>query len=165
MNLIDKAILEWSYKTKKGYPDINSQEDMDLFESMFGFNISERKGENEAKIISQLVSRFPGKYGKMSDPIRIANKEGIDNNEFIKDLKSVTNNEIEIKSIPPKTSPNPSGKYFLFQFNYEENEIGILLASGGNKGNKFETVVANDLQKFKEGDKDFTYQSLIEKND
>ena len=41
MNLIDKVILEWSYKTKKGYPDINSQEDMALFESMFGFNIKE----------------------------------------------------------------------------------------------------------------------------
>ncbi len=38
MNLIDKVLLEWSYKTKKGYPDINSQEDMYLFESMFGFN-------------------------------------------------------------------------------------------------------------------------------
>ena len=38
MNLIDKVILEWSYKTKKGYPYINSQEDMDLFESMFGFD-------------------------------------------------------------------------------------------------------------------------------
>ncbi len=38
MNLIDKAILEWSYKTTKGYPDINSQEDIALFESMFGFN-------------------------------------------------------------------------------------------------------------------------------
>ena len=41
MNLIDKVLLEWSYKTKKGYPDINSQEDMDLFESMFGFNLNE----------------------------------------------------------------------------------------------------------------------------
>ena len=38
MKLLDKVILEWSYKTKKGYPDINSQEDMALFESMFGFN-------------------------------------------------------------------------------------------------------------------------------
>lgn len=46
MNLIDKAILEWSYKTKKGYPDINSQEDVALFESMFGVNIlSEKKLE------------------------------------------------------------------------------------------------------------------------
>ena len=48
MNTVDKAILEWSYKTKKGYPDINSQEDMALFESMFGFNITEEitKGNN-----------------------------------------------------------------------------------------------------------------------
>ena len=36
-----RVLLEWSYKTKKGYPDINSQEDIALFESMFGFNIKE----------------------------------------------------------------------------------------------------------------------------
>jgi hypothetical protein len=41
MNLIDKAILEWSYKTSKGYPDINNQEDMALFESIFGFELGE----------------------------------------------------------------------------------------------------------------------------
>ena len=48
MNLLDRVLLEWSYKTKKGYPDINSQEDMALFESMFGFNITEEitKGNN-----------------------------------------------------------------------------------------------------------------------
>ncbi len=28
MNLLDKIILEWSYRTKKGYPDINHKEDM-----------------------------------------------------------------------------------------------------------------------------------------
>ena len=38
MNLIDRIILEWSYKTKKGYPDINNEEDMRIFESMFGFD-------------------------------------------------------------------------------------------------------------------------------
>ena len=43
MNLIDKAILEWSYKTKKGYPDINSQEDIALFESIFGIDLNELK--------------------------------------------------------------------------------------------------------------------------
>ena len=46
MNLIDRVLLEWSYRTRKGYPDINSQEDMDLFESMFGFKlVSEKKLE------------------------------------------------------------------------------------------------------------------------
>lgn len=41
MNIIDRVILEWSYKTKKGYPDINNKEDMEIFESMFGFNLNE----------------------------------------------------------------------------------------------------------------------------
>ena len=34
MNLIDKVILEWSYKTKKGYPDINDVQDMLMLEGM-----------------------------------------------------------------------------------------------------------------------------------
>ena len=51
MNLTDKVILEWSYRTKKGYPDINSQEDMALFKSMFGFNLlSEKKLEWKGRI-------------------------------------------------------------------------------------------------------------------
>ena len=41
MNLIDKVILEWSFRTKKGYPDINNEDDMRLFESMFGFDLNE----------------------------------------------------------------------------------------------------------------------------
>ena len=41
MNLIDKVILEWSYRTKKGYPDLNNEEDLRVFESMFGFNLKE----------------------------------------------------------------------------------------------------------------------------
>ena len=41
MNLIDKVILEWSYRTKKGYPDINNKSDLKVFESMFGFDLKE----------------------------------------------------------------------------------------------------------------------------
>ena len=67
MNLIDKVILEWSYRTKKGYPDINSQEDMALFESMFGFdptvtelkkleyNVLTDKGKEVAQELIQLL--------------------------------------------------------------------------------------------------------------
>jgi len=45
LNTIDKVLLEWSLKTDKGYPDINSKEDMDLFESMFGFGLNENTSE------------------------------------------------------------------------------------------------------------------------
>ena len=62
MNLIDKVILEWSYKTKKGYPDINSQEDMDLFESIFGFTPL----LNEDKDLVNLIKSKITKYGDIS---------------------------------------------------------------------------------------------------
>ena len=38
MNLIDRVILEWSYRTKKGYPDIKNEDDIKIFEATFGFN-------------------------------------------------------------------------------------------------------------------------------
>lgn len=50
MNTIDKVLLEWSLKTDKGYPDINSKEDMDLFESMFGFRLEEEEEKQETTI-------------------------------------------------------------------------------------------------------------------
>jgi len=43
MDTIDKVLLEWSLKTDKGYPDLNSKEDMALFESMFGFKLNEEE--------------------------------------------------------------------------------------------------------------------------
>ncbi len=83
MNLIDKVILEWSYKTKKGYPDINSQEDMSLFESIFGFKLYEtplspgelakvsKDGENKGtKRIDILISKI-----KNSQPLKLNDSE------------------------------------------------------------------------------------------
>ena len=54
MNLIDRVILEWSYKTKKGYPDINNQEDMALFESLFGYDLTEPINEAPKLTFDQL---------------------------------------------------------------------------------------------------------------
>lgn len=46
MNLIDRAILEWAWMSEKGYPDLNSKEDLRVFESIFGFKLlSEKKLE------------------------------------------------------------------------------------------------------------------------
>ena len=41
MNLVEKTILEWSYRCEKGYPDLSNEKDMDLFESLFGFRLDE----------------------------------------------------------------------------------------------------------------------------
>ena len=43
MDLLDKIILEWSLRSEKGYPDLNSEADLKIFESLFGFNLREAK--------------------------------------------------------------------------------------------------------------------------
>lgn len=65
MNLLDKVIQEWSVKTKKGYPDINSKEDMDLFESMFGFRLD----EDEENSQDSLLKRFEQKLNSIPSNI------------------------------------------------------------------------------------------------
>lgn len=54
MNLIDRVILEWSYRTKKGYPDINNREDMRIFESMFGYDFTQPINEAPKLTFDQL---------------------------------------------------------------------------------------------------------------
>ncbi len=39
MNVIDKILLEWSYRCEKGYPDLNNREDLKIFEDLFGVNL------------------------------------------------------------------------------------------------------------------------------
>ena len=58
MNIIDRVLLEWSYKTKKGYPDINSQEDMALFESIFGFKLGESNMSGKATGYPSVTGTF-----------------------------------------------------------------------------------------------------------
>lgn len=71
MNLIDRIILEWSYKTKKGYPDINNEEDMRIFESMFGIELEEvlDKGYRVLKF-SELIKRGAPRLVKLYDMIQ-----------------------------------------------------------------------------------------------
>ena len=46
MDLLGKVLFEWSVRCEKGYPDFNNEQDLAIFESMFGFNLlSEKKLE------------------------------------------------------------------------------------------------------------------------
>ncbi len=87
MNLIDKVILEWSYKTKKGYPDINNKDDIRIFESMFGIDLTEeittkRSLRAAAHVQTQLISYpktlttdatvDPDHYSYLYGPISVA---------------------------------------------------------------------------------------------
>jgi len=41
--LIDKLLLEWSWRCEKGYPDLNNEEDLKLLENLFGIKLAEDK--------------------------------------------------------------------------------------------------------------------------
>lgn len=41
MELVDKILLEWSYRCEKGYPDLNNKEDLKIFEELFGIKLNE----------------------------------------------------------------------------------------------------------------------------
>lgn len=62
MNLIDKAILEWSYRTVKGYPDINNQNDLDIFEKTFGFSLTENSERKQGLSYEDLIKPFPPRH-------------------------------------------------------------------------------------------------------
>lgn len=62
MNLIDRVILEWSYKTKKGYPDINNQDDLDIFKKTFGFNLTENTERKQGLSYDDLIKPFPPRH-------------------------------------------------------------------------------------------------------
>tara|TARA_R110002153_G_scaffold134231_2_gene283413 strand:+ start:389 stop:1816 length:1428 start_codon:yes stop_codon:yes gene_type:complete len=134
MNLIDKVLLEWSYRTKKGYPDINSQEDMVLFESIFGFNLNEtalspanlaqdsKDGENKGEkriviLINKIKNRQPLKLNKSEETFLVHDPEGTKVAElenWDESKGKVTLTDVEGKSITTsnleKTSEFGGGK-------------------------------------------------------
>lgn len=162
MNLIDKAILEWSYRTKKGYPDLNNEEDLRVFEALFGFTLEE--GLKEKNAIKKIIDANPGKFDIMSNDSRIANTAKISSDEFIDAIRSTYGAETKVDITPPRTGKNQSGKFNLFTFKDDNDRvISIYLAGGSsaNKGISFELDVAQDLQNFKEGIEEYKYPELV----
>jgi hypothetical protein len=91
------------------------------------------------ELVSRLIYLHPDKFEAQSDPGRIANKTKMDAKEFEsilkKDLKAKN-----IKVIPPKTLPNLSSKFNMFQFDSTMGPASIVLSggAGANQGSKFE---------------------------
>jgi len=163
MSLIDRTILEWAWMSEKGYPDINNENDLRVFESMFGFELlSESAFEKQVR--QQLVDKFPQALNTMGDDYRVANKGKIDANEFVQYIKDTFGPETEVKVIPPKQSPNRSRSFNAFIFKVDGREVNINLAGGAtaNKGVAFEQQVVDDLNNFKKEINEFTHQKLVE---
>ena len=167
MNLIDKVILEWSYRTGKGYPDINNENDLKIFESLFGFNLKEAytefpKEEGEisnlkVRELFKIVKSFPGL--QIEDPLALdPNKKNSpkitrslkNNAAFIEHLEKGLNIEIE--------DTNEVFKWEGLSISFGEGSRGGRGVK--SKGLSFEAEIAADLNKFKEGNNEFTHAGL-----
>lgn len=158
MNLIDKVILEWSYRTKKGYPDINSQEDMALFESMFGFSLKEEVSNKlgTTKAVQKIVSKFGSQYTIQALPSKKnrLSAPGIKDSEtIVKVINGTFGEDSKFNGVNisgPRQNGNPSGKFSMFTFDTDEfGEVNIVASFSppGGAGVKNEVHLVNAVKR------------------
>ena len=157
---IDELLVEWSYRTRKGYPDMGDPSDililkeilenLDLpFEQIIP-NLEEgTKAANTRSAIDFILqSNYAKEHGfkKMANTYRIGNIDGIDKDRFLEILMDLFNNP-KITIHDPGSGPNASSKYNMFEFELEEEGlVQIYLAGGANKGEKYEQDILERIQ-------------------
>ena len=147
MDYLDKFLHSVSYKFPKGYPDVKDDRDIKMLYEMINGLIGEKFTLKEASVtsntrnaIDKILSSPEGQksgLSKMSNPVRIGNKQKITSEEFIEIIKAVFS-QSEIEIVSSRTGDNKSGKFNLYKFKSEEGDVAMYLAGGGNEGEKYE---------------------------
>jgi len=157
MDVFDKFFSKFAYKFDKGYPDMKNEQDILLLESIiqklgvpFSFDIlteellifeatdSEIKRNTQAaikKIINQADSTLG--FKTQSDVMRLGNPNKVDPDSIKKLFTDILGAE-EIQVWGPRSGPNPSGKFDMYEFESEFGPVRIVVSGGGNAGEKYE---------------------------
>lgn len=76
--LVDKIVREWSCRCEKGYPDLNNEQDLKLFEGVFGFSlkdvIEDSKREFDYRILEDEEQKSDSRVDSIIDMVK-ANKD------------------------------------------------------------------------------------------
>ena len=99
------------------------------------------------EVVSILTTKYPDKFGAQSAKDRISNKTKMQSSEFEKIIKK----EVKAKNIkvhPPKTGPNDSSKFDMFEFDTQFGPAAVYLSAGaeGNEGSKFEKDLVDRIK-------------------
>lgn len=140
-DLIDKVILEWAYRCRRGYPDVNDEEDRKVFEELFGISIKETllspteltkiassgdyKGEQRINILIHKI--------KNKEPLELANGETF----LVHDPKGEKVAELENwdKTKGKVTLTNIEGRSISTSMLAKTSEFGGGKGSGGGAEN------------------------------
>ena len=154
---LDELLLEWSYRSDKGYPTLDNPSDIFILKQILEKlelpsneiinNIEEgTKASNTRNAIAKILDSSEGKEAgltPMKDNYRIGNKKNIDKDQFMEILLKVFDNPT-IKIIDPTESG--SSKYNMFEFETEDGLVQIVLAGGANKGEVYEQDLLTKIQ-------------------
>ena len=160
MNVFDKFLNSVAYKFPKGYPDMNNAQDISLLEELvsktlgksFSFNILKEElfifeatdreiSANTAKAVDYIIKNADSSFGfkAQSDKKRLGNPSKIDPEKVQQVFKDTIGIEGEITVYNPRSGPNPSGKFDMYEFDSEKfGPVRIILSGGGNAGEKYE---------------------------
>jgi hypothetical protein len=156
---LDELLLEWSYRSEKGYPNMDNPSDIHILKQLLEKlklpsneiinNLKEgTKASNTRNAIAKIVDSSEGKEAGltiMANTYRIGNKKKIDKDQFMEILNSLFNNP-QITIHEPKSGPNKSSKYNMFEFETEEGQVQIILAGGANEGEVYEQDLLAKIQ-------------------
>ena len=156
---LNELLLEWSYRSEKGYPNMDNPSDIYILKQLLEKlklpsneiinNLKEgTKASNTRNAITKIIDSPEGKEAgltTMANTYRIGNKKKIDKDQFMEILNSLFNNP-QITIHEPKSGPNKSSKYNMFEFETEEGQVQIILAGGANEGEVYEQDLLAKIQ-------------------
>lgn len=141
MDVFDKFFQQYTYKFDKGYPDIGNEKDVLLLESLlsevtgekFTFNIlteelfifeaTDREiSSNTSKAVAHIIQNADSSLGfkPQSDKNRLGNPNKVDPEKVQQVFKDTIGVEDEITVYNPRSGPNPSGKFDMYEFDSEK---------------------------------------------
>ena len=152
MDNITKYLNSIAYKFPKGYPDMNNDQDVFLIESLiqglgvdFKFDqlifeaVDSSVKKNTKAAIDFIVKNTSKGFKTQSDDFRLGNPEQVSPEEVQQIFKELFTVDGDITIHGPRSGPNPSGKFDMYEFETEEfGPVRIVLSGGGNAGEKYE---------------------------
>ena len=151
MDIIEKFLRKVSYKFPKGYPDINDEQDISLIENLLSnlgvdfkfdsliFEITDRQISKNTKLaIDYIIKNTDKGFKTQSDTQRLGNPNKVSSDDFKVIINKLFNPE-DIQIHGPRSGPNPSSKFDMYEFDTKLfDRVRIILSGGGNAGEQYE---------------------------
>jgi hypothetical protein len=151
MNVFDKFFTKYGYKFPKGYPDMNNEQDILLMESLIQeigidfrfdsliFEVSDSQvKKNSKQAIDYIVKNTNKGFKTQSNSDRLGNPNKVSSDDFKVIINKLFKPE-DIKIHGPRSGPNPSGTFDMYEFDTEDfGLVRIILSGGGNAGEQYE---------------------------